>query len=83
MSSLAGCVVYLSQSARESCYVVQPKYYEILKDKLDNGETGWYELDHVHGDGTIFIRLENITELFLATPAYVEAVDTWKIENGG
>lgn len=74
MARAAGCYVTLAHSPGAS-YVAPLRYYELLRDALDRGETGWMEVEHVTPGGRFMIRLDDIVELFHANPEYVAARD--------
>lgn len=74
------CWVTLKHMDHESTYNVQLEHYETLRDRLDRGEQGWIELDSAWGDGKMFCRLEDIVDLFAATPEYVEERFAWDQE---
>ena len=75
MKPLVGCTIYIEP--HDSCYVVKEKHYEDLRDRLDHGETGWIELESVHGDGRLLCRLEHIGHLFHATKLWADERDLY------
>lgn len=56
-------------------YAVDCGHYESLRDRLDCGEKGWIELNSHVADGRLFVRLENISGLFLSTQGHCDAVN--------
>lgn len=79
MSRLFGGITLQLRSTQGtgSFYVIKDRHYDDLKDKLDRNETGWIELDHIHGDAKLFCKLENITEMFLMTEAWAKEADEY------
>lgn len=91
MSSKPSCSVALRHLPEISVHSVDLRHYEELKRQLEDPSTatGWVELDSAYGDGKVFVRLEDITDLFYAPPGYCEARDAWdeeqrqeKVRNG-
>lgn len=62
-------------------YSVQTRHYEELRDMLDNKQSGWVELDSVYGDGKVFVRLEDIGRLVLATESFCIEKHSYEIDN--
>jgi hypothetical protein len=77
-----GCAVSLRHLPGSSIHNVDLRHYEELKRLLDDPATatGWIELDSVFGDGKVFCRLEDITDLFQAPQGYCDARDEWDRE---
>lgn len=78
--SMAGLIIWTSND-NGSAYVVDPKHYDDLKNRLDHKDTGWIELDHIFGDAKLFVNLEDICEMFLATESYCREHDEWHAIN--
>lgn len=68
------CAVSLQQNPGLELRV-QLRHYEELRDRLDRGEQGWIELESIHPEGRHLIRLEDIGDLALLTPATAAAAD--------
>lgn len=82
MGFMVGCQVsYLpAGSTQTSSFTVLAKYYDRLKDALDNGEKGWIEMETPHGGRGVF-NLEWITDIFDVTDAYKEEREAWDHED--
>lgn len=76
MSAKMAVGVYLDTVDTEGSIIVHERYYEMLKDFLDKKQTGWIELEHVVGGAKVFIRLQDITSMFLATQEWVDAQES-------
>ena len=77
MAVKVGCSVTLRYGERNEIWQVAAEHYESLRDSLDRGDTGWIELDSAWPGGKVFVKLENIVDLFLATPEFADARDAW------
>lgn len=72
MSRIAVPSCAVSVHDGKQCFIVHLKHYEELRDRLDRRETGWVELDSAWADGKVLLRLEDIRDMELATPAFCE-----------
>ena len=70
MAVKVGCSVTLRYGERNEIWQVAAEHYEGLRDSLDRGDSAW-------PGGKVFVKLENIVDLFLATPEFAEARDAW------
>jgi frataxin-like iron-binding protein CyaY len=79
MKALVG-VAISTVNDPDTQYVVNQKHYEFLKKSLDENDKGWVELDSAIEGGKLFIKLENIAEIFLSSEEYVENFEDRKRE---
>jgi len=77
MARLVGCSVHYRDDDEQCHYVVKEHHYEQLKDLLDRKETGWIELESVHGDGRVLVLLERICGLFKCTASWAQDADAY------
>ncbi len=63
----------------EEGFMVKPEHWDFLVGLLNENGRGWVELEHVFGGAKVLLRVQDITDLFLVTPEYVEERRAWDL----